>query len=220
MKTDHVRSLLSVSCNVLIIILVTVSILGFFTVGGQGNMTVAGTRCFIYFTIDSNILAAVMCLLMVPCNIRTLKDGGELPRWVLVCKFIGTSAVTLTLLVVLLYLGPTMGYRAMFAGKNLYLHLICPLLAIVSYVFFEHNGGGKKRSSLPGVIPTFIYANVYLVMVIVVGKENGGWADFYGFNLGGMWPLFYIGLNAFSYGISACLNKLNMAFASRTAVKK
>lgn len=220
MKTDHVRSLLSVLCNVLVIILVTVSILSFFTVGGQGNMAVAGMRCFIYFTIDSNILAAVMCLFMVPCNIRALKDGRELPGWALACKFIGTSAVTLTLLVVLLYLGPTMGYRAMFAGKNLHLHLICPLLAIVSYVFFEHDRSGKKRSSIPGVIPTFIYANVYLVMVIVIGKENGGWADFYGFNLGGMWPLFYIGLTAFSYGISVCLNKLNMAFAPRASVNK
>lgn len=220
MKKDRIRALLSMLFNLLAAILTAVSIASFFTAGGEGNMAVAGTRCFIYFTIDSNILAALTCLLMVPYDIRMLKNGDEFPRWTLVCKFIGTSAVTLTLLVVLLYLGPTMGYPAMFAGKNLYLHLICPLLAIVSYVFFEHDGSGEKRSSLPGVIPTFIYANVYLVMVIVIGKENGGWADFYGFNLGGMWPLFYIGLNAFSYGISVCLNKLNAAFASRAAVKE
>lgn len=213
MKKEKLRAILSLVCNVLLIILVADSVISFFTVGGKGNMEVAGTRCFIYFTVDSNILAALMCLLVLPWDIRRLKGNTALPRNILSCKLIGSSAVTLTLLVVLIYLGPTMGYDKMFTGKSLYLHLICPLLAIVSLVFLEADDTGKRLHSILGVIPTFIYANVYLVMVIVVGKANGGWADFYGFNLGGMWPLFYIGLNAFSLGISAVLTKLNLRFA-------
>lgn len=219
MKNDRLRGILSLVCDILLSVLVIISIVSFFTDGGQGNMAVRGTRCFKYFTIDSNILAAAVCLLTVPYTLRGMKEGAELPDWVLTCKFVGTSAVTLTLLVVVLYLGPTMGYGAMFAGKNLFLHLVCPLLAIVSYVFFERGRGEKKQRSLPGIIPTFIYANVYLVMVIVVGVTNGGWADFYGFNLGGMWPLFYVGLNAFSYGISVCLKRFHERFASCTSVK-
>ena len=36
------------------------------------------------------------------------------------------------------------------------------------------------------MIPILIYGIIYFIMVIVVGIENGGWHDFYGFkkNLG------------------------------------
>ena len=35
--------------------------------------------------------------------------------------------------------------------------------------------------SLFALIPVIIYAAVYFVMVVVIGEENGGWNDFYGF---------------------------------------
>ena len=31
------------------------------------------------------------------------------------------------------------------------------------------------------LIPVFLYAAVYLVMVVFIGEEHGGWNDFYGF---------------------------------------
>jgi hypothetical protein len=35
--------------------------------------------------------------------------------------------------------------------------------------------------SLLALIPVFIYAVLYYIMVVVIGEENGGWNDFYGF---------------------------------------
>ena len=31
------------------------------------------------------------------------------------------------------------------------------------------------------LIPVLLYAAVYIIMVVVIGEENGGWNDFYGF---------------------------------------
>ena len=31
------------------------------------------------------------------------------------------------------------------------------------------------------LIPVFIYAGVYYILAVLIGEENGGWNDFYGF---------------------------------------
>lgn len=216
MKKDKTKNIASCLCALLNIVLVTIAVIGFFTKGGVGNMSVHGTVCFRYFTIDSNILCALMCIPVLICGMKSLNvEGYEVPEWVLSGKHMGTSAVTLTFLVVMLYLGPTAGYGFMFAGSNLYLHLFCPLLAILSYIFSEPDRREVKRGALLGTLPTFIYAVIYLIMVIFIGESNGGWEDFYTFNRGGLWPVFFTVMVAATYGIAVALRKLNRRFAGR-----
>ena len=101
-------------------------------------------------------------------------------------------------------------------GNNLFLHMICPLLAVVSFIF---DCGGEKRLdprlTPAGVLPTLIYGAVYFIMVIVVGRENGGWADFYGFNMGGRWYVSVAVMLAATYAAALALWALQRAYLRR-----
>ncbi len=179
----RILHLISLCFNLANIILVIYSIVGFFTLDySDSNMPVAGVTCFRYFTNLSNMLCAIMCAIVIPFNIKTLISGkDEEPKWAAICKFLSTVAVSVTFLVVVFFLGPTQGYDLMFAGPCLYLHCICPLLAIISYAVCELQNKLKFVETLYGIIPTIAYGIVYFIMVMILGQEKGGWEDFYGF---------------------------------------
>ena len=65
------------------------------------------------------------------------------------------------------------------------MHLICPLLAIFSCFLLETQPPLRFRCTFLGLLPTFIYGVVYIVMVVF----RRAWFDFYGFNMGGFWYL-------------------------------
>lgn len=200
---NKVFNIISLICNVVMIILVIYSVSCFFVKTGEGNMPVLGAACFRYFTIDSNILGAICCAIIIPYNIMTIAGKTEkISKWASIVKLVGTTAVAVTLLTVACFLGPLQGYSGMFSGNNLFLHLICPLLAIISYVGFEKSGKTKWTCSLFGILPTFVYGLVYLVMVIFIGTEKGGWVDFYNFNINGMWYISVVAMLVATAGIS------------------
>ncbi|MDO4815837.1 MAG: hypothetical protein Q4A83_04440 [Bacillota bacterium] len=210
MKNVKIRNTLSLLMNIATAVLVFISIMWFFgTEGsktGSGNMAFGRTGCFVFFTNDSNILAALCCLVLAPFNIKSIISGrDEIPQWVLLLKFVGTVAVTLTMMVVLLFLGPTQGYGKMFTGVTLELHLICPLLAIISFCFFERGIVLSKKQMLWGLVPTIVYGTVYLIMVVFTEK----WPDFYGFNMGGFWYISYIALPAVTCVFALALRALH-----------
>ena len=191
--------------NVVNINLVLWSVASMYLYRGDGNMAVNGARVFIYFTIDSNILGAVSGLPVLFCAVRGAAEAFRpesdkrtiipyrafrvFPRGIVLLHYAGTAAVSVTLLTVLFFLGPMLGYGPMFAGKNLYLHLICPVLCIISFCFLVREYKITMPETLVSVLPTFLYGIVYVRQVIFLGFENGGWHDFYGFNQWGTWHL-------------------------------
>lgn len=192
-------------CNLDIICFTAMCVLRFFRASGGANMQTTGTDCFRYFTVDSNILLALTSLLALVFNMKSLKSGKEeMPLWVSTCKLIGTTASTVTFLTVLAFLGPTQGYGKMFEGIGLYLHLINPVLAILSICFF--NGGYKIPAKLAclGVLPTAVYGAVYAILVVVVKT----WEDFYGFATIIPWYVSIPVMLLFTLGICEGLNLL------------
>lgn len=143
----------------------------------------AGIRSFRFFTTLSNVLCAVSALLVA---ISAL--SGNIPGWVTVLKYTGTCAVTVTFLTVMFFLGPSFGYKALLGGTGFYMHLLGPLLAIFTFCFLECKTRISFGFSLIGLIPTALYAAVYLYKVVIC-PESRRWEDFYGFNRGGKWPL-------------------------------
>lgn len=137
-----------------------------------------GIQAFKYFTILSNVLCAVACLLMV-----------FLPQtnWAWTLKYIGTAAVTVTLLTVFFFLGPTQGYGNLLGGAGCFWHLIDPVLAILSFLIWEKRGMGFGFAML-GVLPVALYGTLYLCKVVFAPEEKR-WPDFYGFNAGGRWKI-------------------------------
>lgn len=190
--------ILSIILNLFLVFMVIWAVLHMYLIRGQGNMQVSRMAVFRYFTVDSNILCAVTCLPVVLGQMQVLAGRKEkLSHSVILLKYIGTAAVTLTFLTVMLFLGPLYGYPAMFAGNNLHLHLVCPLAALISFLFLERDQQLSGKAVLLSMLPMLLYGAVYTYKVIIIGAENGGWYDFYGFNAGGRW---YISLSAMTLG--------------------
>lgn len=185
---QKILSFSSLLCNLFIVISTLICVISYFVTPHQG--IILGFACFRYFTIDSNVLCMISAIIMMIFDCIALKKKGyRTPKWASAFKFVGVVSVTLTFMTVVFFLGPTFpkGYEGLFTGENLYLHLLVPLIAIMSYFVFELDHKISWNYSWIGIIPVAIYAIVYLVMVLFVPSTNGGWIDFYGFNINGLW---------------------------------
>ena len=194
----HIRTILSVLLNLAIFIQTLFSVLSYF----QPEMD--GTGCFMYFTVDSNILAAVVSLLLAIWELCHLR-GEAPPKWMMLLKFTGTVAVSVTFFTVMLFLGPMMGYGPMVTGHNLFLHVLNPLAAMLSFALLEREPKLRMANTLWGLLPTLIYGVVYFYQVMILGPWKGGWFDFYGFTLGGKWYLSAIALPVATWLIALML---------------
>ena len=173
---------LSIIINLAIFISTLMIVVMYFRSDGHWNME-RGRKAFRFFTCQSNVLCGIAAFFMV---IARLTDTLPFAVWLL--KYLGTVTVTVTMMTVLLFLGPTMGgYKELLAKENLYMHLIGPLLAIISFCFLERGHMSVGMAAL-GVIPVVCYECLYLYKVICAPEEKR-WRDFYGFNKNGKWQI-------------------------------
>lgn len=174
----------SIIINAVIFLTTLIIVILYFRKDGAWQFS-GGLKAFRYFTVLSNAFCAIAALAMALSQIT-----GTVSRSVVMAKYLGTVSVTVTLLTVFLFLGPSQGgYRDLLHGDNLYMHLIGPVLAILSFCLLE-----KQRmpfgKALTGLLPVLLYGMVYLYKV-VFAPEDRRWEDFYGFNKGGKWPMAY-----------------------------
>lgn len=143
-----------------------------------GRLSARGVASLKYFTVLSNLLSAGVSLACV----FFLVQVGFLPLWLLALRLVAASAVSLTLLTVVVLLGPSYGWKMMFSGGNLWLHLVLPLLAVVDCVFLCPVGMVPVWATVLAMLPTALYAVWYVHRVRLHGREeNGVLYDFYGF---------------------------------------
>lgn len=181
------RTLLCIILNSLII-LSTVIAVGSFFWGYTDSLGSTGSGCFRYFTIDSNILAAVSSAMLLVFELRRLKDPSlMIPRKGMIFCFSATVAVSITFLTVVIFLAPMaslkggfQAYLRFFERFAFPLHFSSPLLAVI-LLFLENGDPFRFRGSLFAMLPTVIYSVIYFIMVVAVKK----WEDFYGFTFGG-----------------------------------
>lgn len=171
----------SIAINTVVFAVTTVLLIRCFHVEGRWQFR-RGLKAFRYFTVLSNAFSALAALVMAVCQIT-----GAVSPAALTLKYLGTVSVTVTLLTVFVFLGPTQGYRPLLSGDSFFMHLAGPLLAIVSYVFLERRDM-TLPAALTGILPVLLYGIVYLKKV-VYSPEDRRWEDFYGFNRGGRWPV-------------------------------
>ena len=213
---NKTKMIAAICINALIFLFTVYGMSRFFTVGGDGNMTVMNTRCFQFFTVDSNLLAALASLLLLAAQIRCLRTGKIPPIQLIVLKLVGTTAVGVTFFTVFCFLGTLYGYKSMIVGVNLYMHLLTPLLAMIGFCFLETQPAIRFRSVFLGLIPTILYGIVYMIMVVLQKR----WMDFYGFNMGGHWKLSSILMLAATFLICLGLLALRRALAGKEARKQ
>lgn len=147
-----------------------------------------GVDSYKFFTTDSNILAALSSLVLIPFEIQILRGKRErLPHAAVVFKYVGMTSVMLTFVTVMVVLLPVYDARFLLLGTSFYMHLFGPLAALVTFVFLETDSKIKFPETFLAVIPAAVYGAVYLAQVVIIGETNGGWVDFYTFNRGGYW---------------------------------
>ncbi len=212
---DDWRTAAAVVCNVIILVWTAFCVARFFVVSGDGNMQVRGVSCFRYFTVDSNILSAVAAAVFLAEAAFVCGGGRRSGSAATGIKQAGTSAVMVTLLTVLVYLGPVYGFSSMFAGTNLYMHLIGPLLSLFSFCVLERGGKITALQILLGVLPVVLYGAVYFLMVVVLGEGNGGWQDFYFLNASRNWYVSAAAFVAAALAVSFLTAKFHNAFCGK-----
>lgn len=194
--------LTAIAANLTMTVWMTICLIHDFT---NKQKPVHGVRVFRYFTIDSNVLMAAAALTAAVFEICALTgNAAALPAWMTVLKYVFTCAVALTMLTVLFFLGPTQGYRRMLSGDNLYMHLIGPLLAILTFCFLEHGAPLTLLHTLYATVPTALYGGIYLLLVVILKKLP----DFYGFNAGGRWYFSITAMLCASWGINLLIRLL------------
>jgi len=146
--------------------------------GGQGVMM------FRFFTEDSNLVLGFSCLLYVIFSLISLKTKRSY-RGIGLFKMIATAAVTTTFLVVLFFLAPATAilyktsYFMMFSWPNmLFTHFLCPVLAVVSFLFFEeplesvHNDWQNACFALATVVPYAIIVGTLASLHLISSDET------------------------------------------------
>ena len=193
MNKRLITSLVFNSLIVILVLMCTIFIFANFNfMGIEGDLTPENTNAFSYFTVDSNIILGIFSGILVVAEIMVLTNKRkEIPLFVHVLKFVGTTATTLTLLTVLIAFGPQTGseFWRLFVNNNLFFHLIVPLLAIISLVFFEYDAALTFKHTFFGAIPAFIYSIYYSINVLSHMDADGNVPrryDPYGFAQGGI----------------------------------
>ena len=176
------------AANLIVVVFTAVCLCVCFRKDGKWNMQ-AGLRALRFFTTLSNVLCAVASLLVL----LILRQGVPFGIWLL--KYIGTAAVAVTFMTVMVFLGPTMGYKDQLKGFAFYLHVSGPLIAIISFCFLERWYPLSFALSLTGMLPVILYGSFYLNRVVVAKK----WDDFYGFNKSGKWQISFSAMVAGSF---------------------
>ena len=175
--------------NILIALITLIIVVSFFRKEGQW-VPERGKFALRFFTTLSNMLCAAACLLTALAI-----NAGGIPEWIWMLKYIGTAAVTVTMLTVLFFLAPSFGkgaLKVLLSGTDLFMHLITPLLALVSFCVFEKRGMTFCQS-LWGMLPVVLYGPVYLYKILFALPEKR-WDDFYGFTKQGKWPIAFAGM--------------------------
>lgn len=183
--------------NVFIALLTLLLVLGFFRKDGKWEPE-RGKFALRFFTTQSNILVAAASLLTA----LALSSEGTIPRWIWTLKYIGTAAVTVTMLTVFLFLAPSIGkdwVKYLLTGSDIFMHLLTPLLALVSFCVFERQGM-TFCESLWGLLPVLLYGPLYLYKILFAPPEKR-WDDFYGFNKQGKWPVAFAAMVAGTFAI-------------------
>ena len=195
-----------VICSIVIVVTVvslTLNIINFY----QEDSPEAGIGTLRMYTTFSNILATLAASICVPFQIEGLrKDRFKLPVWVVEAMYVGTCGVSLTLLIALAMISPSAGFAyAMFEKSNLFMHTITPIITILLFTVAISDAKIKFSRTLFAIIPTFIYALIYFLLVFAANI----WRDHYHISDFMPWPVAFIAILGAGFGLAVLLRFLH-----------
>ncbi len=156
-----------VSKKFVISILLNSLIVMFGIVGAILSFRTYGWRVFEFYTENSNYLGLVVSLIYCVAAVVALYNNKKVARVIYVLRFISTLCLTITLVVVVTLLAPLMPNKfneLMLRDVGLYYHLICPLLSLISFLFFEREVKLYKKDFYLALIPTIVYGVIVILL--------------------------------------------------------
>ncbi len=139
-----------------------------------------GETLFHLFTVNSNVIAAVSAAFIIPYAVEGIRNKRfTLPKWVSIIQYSGVICTTLTMLFAIVLIFPYLGPSVAFGGMNFWLHLVCPIMALILFYSVESNQKFLAGDSIIALIPFYCYAAAYIFNVVFKGIEHGGWRDIY-----------------------------------------
>ena len=188
--------------NVLVFLATAVLVLSFPRKDGQWYPERI-KKAFRFFTCQSNAFCAAACLAEAVSALC-----GDIPEWIWMLKYIGTAAVTVTMLTVFLFLAPGIGkgwagILLMHTVSDFFMHLLTPLAALFSFCLLEKRGMSFVQA-LAGMLPVILYGILYIYKT-QFALEGKRWEDFYGFNRNGRMLISALGMTAGTFSVCMML---------------
>lgn len=150
MKVSTASKVVSVILKIIVIIAAVVGIVMSAAAGRETFM--GGSSVFMFFTIQSNIAIALICLVG---GIWLLTDRPIPHAW-FVIKYMGTISITLTGAVFTFALAPTLGPQA-WNMQNILTHVVVPVLSIIDFFVTGVYGDLRKRDVFFVLLPPLAY---------------------------------------------------------------
>ena len=133
-------------------IVIASAVIGTFLSWHAGRDSFMGGRTvFMFFTIQSNIALAVICLIGL---VKMLKGKPFSDLWYII-KFVGTISITLTGAVFCFVLVPA---GAVWNVQNVLTHVVVPVAGILDFFVTGISSSIKKRNDLWVIVPPILYA--------------------------------------------------------------
>ena len=167
----------NLSCALKIIVILAAFIGTGISAYGDRDVFFCGLNIFMYFTNQSNVAIAIICAV----GLYLMKRGKKISERHYIIKYVGTVAITLTGVVFLLVLAPTLGAAA-WDAHNVLTHIVVPIAAIADFFVVVPGVEIKKHNVFYVIIPPLVYA-IYAGIGFV-----RGW-DFYE---GNNYPYFFL----------------------------
>lgn len=172
----NVRRMLSAA---LIVLLALIGTAVTFTDRSEGLLTAFGLQNLRYFTVDSNLFLALVCLAELIAGLM-----GKTELWLERLRYMATVAVALTFTVVAVFFGPFVGFAPLYRNGNLFFHLLIPVAAILSFCLLYRRTVPLRETFL-ALIPSVLYGIYYTAVLLVRGVRFPE-TDWYGFAAGGL----------------------------------
>lgn len=143
----------AVSFFLKLVVILSAAVGTYLSTGAGRRAFMGGSRALMYFTIQSNILIAVICLVG---GVLMLRKKPIPVAWQVV-TFVGTVAITLTGVVYCTMLAPLLGNYA-WRLNNVLTHVVVPVAAILDFFVMGEAGRIPRRSVLLVTLPPLAYA--------------------------------------------------------------
>lgn len=174
----------------------------------------------VFYTNQSNALALLCSALFVIFGIKALIGDGHMPHFIKVFRLMCTVQLYITFLVVAVMLVP-MGLAhganliAMYGGSMFVMHLMAPLVSLLSFVFLEGSPRLTLRDTGTAITYTYLYS-IIMIILNAAGKVEGPY-PFLMVDVNPWWMslLYAVTMLPGAYLVSLCGKWLNNGIACR-----